>query len=123
MFFVRYLDCVLVVLTAPFVLLAGLPALGYVVAAVAWLISRGSAAYIERRAKAKGAEDLRAAVGINVAGMILRAWLVAMAILAVGLAGDEDDGAMAAALVLIAFTVYFAMSLLTRSSERKPIHP
>jgi hypothetical protein len=120
--FVRYLDCVLVVLTAPFVIVAGLPVLGYVVAAVAWLLSRAIAVLVERQAKLRGQDDLRAAVGLNVAGMIGRAWLVAMAIVAVGLAGEREDGAMAAALVLCAFTIYFAMSLLTRSSERKPTH-
>ena len=33
---VRYLDVVVVVLAAPFVLLTGLPVLGYVVGAVLW---------------------------------------------------------------------------------------
>ena len=52
------------------------------------------------------------------ASIIARAWVVGLAILAVGLAGTRDDGAMAAATVLAAFTIYFAMNLLVRSLER-----
>ena len=36
----RYLDVVLVVLAAPFVLATGLPVLGYVVGAVVWIAQR-----------------------------------------------------------------------------------
>ena len=76
---------------------------------------------LERRAR--GNDDLRTALGINVAGMIGRAWLVGLTILAVGLAGDREDGVMAAVLVLAAFTVYFSMTLLLRSLERSSTRP
>ena len=52
-------------------------------------------------------------VGISFAVLMGRAWLMGIVILAVGLAGDREDGLMAAMLVLVAFTVYFATSLLT----------
>lgn len=121
MFFVRYLDCVLVVLTAPFVVVAGLPVLGYVVAAVAWLLSRLASHLLEQAVARRPAGDLRATVGITFAGMMARVWLVGLAVLAVGLAGSRDDGAMAAALLLAAFTVSLAMSFFTRSLDRKPL--
>ena len=35
-----------------------------------------------------------------------RAWILGIAILVVGLAGDREDGLMAALLALVAFTVY-----------------
>lgn len=113
---VRYLDIALVWLSAPFVLLAGLPALGYAVGAVAWTVQRLTAQWIDRRARAQA--DVRTAVGLNVASIIGRGWLVALTILAVGLAGDRDDGAMAAGLVLAAFSVYFGMTLVLRTFER-----
>jgi hypothetical protein len=115
---VRYLDVVLVAITLPVLLLAGLPALGVLVGGGAWIVSRVAAAFFEGQARARG--DVRQAVGINLAAMIARAWLVALAILAVGLAGSREDGATAAALVLAAFTVYFVMTAFGRSLERKP---
>jgi hypothetical protein len=115
---VRYLDVILVALSLPFVAVAGLPLLGYVVGAAAWIGQRFAAAFLEHRARDR--QDLRAALGINVAGMIGRAWLVGLTILAAGLAGEREDGVMAAVLVLAAFTVYFSMTLLLRSLERGP---
>jgi hypothetical protein len=49
--------------------------------------------------------------------MFARTWLVALTILAVGLAGERHDGLMAAVTVLAAFTVYFAMSLILGSTK------
>ena len=47
----RWLDVVLVVLAAPFVVLMGLPVLGYAVGAAAWIANRASAAGVERRSR------------------------------------------------------------------------
>jgi hypothetical protein len=118
---VRYLDVLLVLLTLPFVAVAGLPMLGYVVGAAAWIAQRAAAVLLEHRARDN--DDLRTALGINVAGMIGRAWLVGLTILAVGLAGSREDGVMAAVLVLAAFTVYFSMTLLLRSLEKSAPRP
>jgi hypothetical protein len=105
----RYLDVVLVVAALPFVALAGLPLLGYAVGAVAWIVQRAAGAALERRAARTG--DVNREVALNVGGSIGRAWLVGGAILAVGLAGEREDGLTAAVLVAVAFTVYLAMSL------------
>ena len=52
--------------------------------------------------------------------MMGRVWLVALAIILARVAGGKDDGIMAAALVLAAFTVYFVMSFVTRGSVAGP---
>ena len=117
----RWLDVILVVLAAPFALLMGAPALGYVVGGAAWILSRVIGAAAERRAKASG--DLRKSVGLNFGALIARTWLVGLTILAVGLAGDREDGLTAAILVLAAFTVYLVTSLLSRSLEGKTTRP
>ena len=114
---VRYLDVVLVVLAAPFVVLMGLPVLGYAVGATAWIANRLIGVGVERLAG--GQQDVRRAVGLNLFALIARSWLVGLTILAVGLAGDREDGLTAAILVLAAFTLYFVTSLLTRSLEGK----
>ena len=113
----RWLDVILVVLVAPFVVLMGLPVLGYTVGALAWILNRGIGVWVERIAARQG--DVRRAVGLNLGALIARSWLVGLSILAVGLAGDREDGLTAAVLLLAAFTLYFVTSLLTRSLEGK----
>ena len=116
--FVRYLDVALLLLAAPFVVLLELPVLGYVVGAAAWIINRVAAIAIERRAA--HTEDYRTALGLNMASLVLRAWLIGLTILAVGLIAGREDGLTAGVTVLAAFTVYFATSLILRPLERKP---
>ena len=113
----RWLDVVLVVLLAPFVVLMDLPVLGYAVGAAAWIANRLIGVGVEKLAG--GQQDVRRAVGLNLFALIARSWLVGLTILAVGLAGEREDGLMAAILVLAAFTLYFVTSLLTRSLEGK----
>lgn len=112
----RYLDVVLVVAALPFVALAGLPLLGYAVGAVAWVVQRAAGVALERRA-AKTTE-IRRQIGLNLGGTLARAWIVGGAILAVGLAGEREDGLTAAVLVFVAFTVYFALALILHTVAR-----
>jgi hypothetical protein len=115
--FVRYLDVVLVVLAAPFVVLLDAPVLGYAVGGGAWILQRIAAVAIERRAA--GADNLKTALGLNMASLVIRAWLMGLTILAVGLIAEREDGLTAGITVLVAFTVYFATSLILRPLERK----
>jgi hypothetical protein len=115
---VRYLDVVLVLLAAPFVLLTGAPVLGYVVGAGAWIVTRVAGVAIERAAR--GRKDLRAVAALNLTVLLGRVWVVGLSILAVGLAADREDGLVAALVALVAFTVYLATSLIIRPLERKP---
>ena len=119
--FVRYLDIVVLLLAAPFVILLGAPVLGYVVAAFAWIVQRVAGVTIERRAERSG--DMRTSLGLNMASLVLRAWLIGLTILAVGLIAEREDGLTAGITVLAAFTVYFATSLITRPLERKSPRP
>jgi hypothetical protein len=112
----RFVDIFLVVVTAPVAVLLGAPALGTLVGAAAWVAQRGAMLLLESRARKS--EDFRFAVGLNLAGVMGRAWLVALTILAVGLAGSRKDGLAAAILILAAFTIYFATSLAARALER-----
>jgi len=117
----RWLDVILVVLAAPFVILTGLPVLGYVVGATAWILNRLIGVFVERTAARQ--QDVRRAVGLNLGALIARSWLVGLTILAVGLAGEREDGLMAAVLLLAAFTLYFVTSLLLRPHERETPRP
>jgi hypothetical protein len=113
----RYFDVVLVLALAPVVFLAGLPALGYVVGAAAWIVGRALGVWLDHRVA--NAQDARVAAFTQLAGVMGRALLIGITILAVGKAGDRKDGLMAAVLVLIAFTVYLAISLILQP-QRKP---
>lgn len=111
MFTLRYLDVCLVLATAPFVLAGGLPLAGYLIAAFAWLLTRLGTIFMYARARRVGDPKYRA--GLQVAGMMGRIWLVALAVILARVV-SKDDGIMAAALLLAAFTVYFVMSFITR---------
>jgi hypothetical protein len=114
---VRYLDVALVVLAAPFVILLGGPVLGYAVGAGVWIAQRVLEAVLERAGKRS---DVRRAIGIKVASMIGRTWLIGIGILAVGLGAEREDGFTAALLCLAAYTIHLATTLLLRPLERNP---
>ena len=97
--------------------MAGLPLLGYAVGALAWIATRALAYGLERRGRRMHPSR---ALGLQAAGMFARAWFLALAIIAVGLAASRGHGAMAAPVVLAAFTVYFAMSLITPPERTAP---
>ncbi len=114
--FVHVIDVALTVMAVPVVLLLGAPVLGVLVGAGVWILQRAIEIVVARAAQTK--DSVRAAVGYNVGAMFARAWLVGLTILAVGTAGQREDGLAAAVLVFCAFTAYFASTLLARSFER-----
>lgn len=114
----RNLDLALLALALPLFLLAALPILGWIVGAGCYVGQRLLAAYLE--ARARSADDPRTFVGLTAGSMIGRGWLVALTILAVGLAVDEDAGLAAAVLFLAAFTIHFTSSLILRPFQRGP---
>jgi hypothetical protein len=114
---VRYLDVVLVVLAAPFVILLDAPVVGYVVGAGVWIVQRVLEAALEHTSR-RG--DVRRAIGVKVGSMIGRVWLIGLGIVAVGLAAEREDGLTAALVCLAAYTVHMATALILRPLERNP---
>ena len=120
--FIRYLDLVVLAVGLPIFVVAGLPLLGYAVAAGVWLIQRGIQHFAS--AKADAADDPRTSVGVLAGSMIGRGWLTAGSILAVGLLGAREDGLAAAVLAISLFTLYFATQLVVRpfdEARRRPL--
>ena len=110
----RYGDLALLALALPAFLLAGWPLLGYVVAAGAWLAQRGIQLIANRRVKSSMASgDRRAALGIMGASTLGRVWLIALAVLIVGLT-DREAGLAAALLSVALFTLFFGSQVLDR---------
>lgn len=110
----RYGDLVLLALALPAFIVAGWPLLGYVVAAAAWLAQRGIHLIATRRVRSSMARgDRRAALGIMGATTLGRVWLIALAVLIVGLT-DREAGLAAALLSAALFTLYFGSQVLDR---------
>ena len=116
----RYLDLALLAVALPVFLLADLPIAGYLAVAGIWLVmygieigsNRAIAGAVERR-------DRRAAMGWLGASSLASAWVVALAVLIVGLAVGKDAGLAAAVLALILFTVHLGSRVLLRVTERQ----
>jgi hypothetical protein len=111
----RYLDVVLVVLAAPFVILLELPLLGYVAGAVVWIVQRVLEAVLDNAARRS---DPKRELGLRFTSMIVRTWIVGITILVVGIAGEREDGFTAAVLCLAAYTVHLGTALILRPLER-----
>ena len=110
--FLRYLDVVLVVASTPFVLLANLPALGFAFGAIGWIVTRFAVDLL--KARAWRARDTRSRAALHLAAILGRVWLIALVVLGAHFIGHNRDGIVAAVVVLVAFTVELAMSLVFR---------
>jgi hypothetical protein len=105
--FVRQRDLVVLVVALPVFLIAGFPMLGYAVAATAWLVQWTVHLLGERRAAVSlAACDRRGALGVVAATTLGRVWLVALAVLLVGVLADREDGLAAAVLSAALVTAY-----------------
>ncbi|HEY8467874.1 MAG TPA: hypothetical protein VIL04_13845 [Solirubrobacterales bacterium] len=118
---VRYADLPLLVIALGVFIAADLPALGFAVAAAAWIAQRAISAYAERRTKAAlAAGDRRTAFRTTAVSTLGRVWLVSASVLLVGLLADREDGLAAAILAAALFTAQFggaALSHLMSSDE------
>jgi hypothetical protein len=111
----RYLDLVLLVVALPVFLLAGLPMLGYLAAAAAWLLQRGIQYFSDRKARAS--DDPRLVAGVLAGSMLVRGWATALIVFGVGMAADREDGLAAAVLIISLFTAYLSGTMISRPFE------
>ena len=104
----KYADLLVLAAALAVFLVAGLPMLGFAVGAGAWLVQRGVQMYTAKRAKGElQSGNRQKAMGIVAMATLGRVWLMATAVLLVGLA-EREAGLAAAVLVLVLFTVSFA---------------
>ncbi len=114
---VRFADVAVLAAALPVFLLADLPMLGYAVAAAAWLAASALQLVSERHMRRSVAQGRRnSAMAAMAAATLGRVWLVAMAILLVGLA-DRESGLAAAILAAILVTIHFAGMAIGRLIE------
>src|SRR4051794_12943225 len=113
----RNIDVPVLALALVLFLATGLPIAGWIAGAGAWAIQRGVNELAVRRATK--AEDVRTRVGLLAGSMILRGWIVAGIIVAVGIS-DHHAGLAAAVLFLAVFTLQFTMTMAMRPFEIAP---
>jgi hypothetical protein len=106
----RHLDVVAVLAATPVALSLGARALGYVLAAIAWLVQR-VLGHLDRRWIRNTREPGRQ-MGLNLFEAFGRIWLLAGAIVAAGVIGSRADGLTAAVVIFVAYSIAFALRLI-----------
>jgi hypothetical protein len=112
-----YLDVVLVLLAGAPALALGAPVLGYAIGAGAWVLQR-IVAHADKRWIRNAAEP-RTQLGLILFEAFGRIWLLAGAIVVAGVAGGRADGLTAALTIFGAYSVAFAIRILSGPPERK----
>ncbi len=112
---VRYLDVALVVLAAPIMVLIGVPAVGYLAGAGAWVVLRAVGVGVERAATSArfGSE-----ISIRLGYLLGRLFVLALAVILVRRGEGRDAGLAALLVIVFAFTVQLACSAITRPRRR-----
>jgi hypothetical protein len=113
---VRYLDVALVILATAPALALGVPALGYAIGAGGWILQR-VVGETDRRWIRSVAEP-RKQLGVSLFEAFGRIWLLAGVIIVAAAAGGREDGLTAALVIFGAYSVAFAIKVLT--GPRRP---
>jgi hypothetical protein len=112
-----YLDIVLVVVGAVCALALGAPGVGLAVGTVAWIVVRGASMLVDRRIEA--VQDLRRRLGLGVAIGMLRVWVLAGAIIVVGITSTRANALTTALVIFGAFSVYFGCSAVAHAQRKR----
>ncbi|HEX3042712.1 MAG TPA: hypothetical protein VHP56_11555 [Solirubrobacterales bacterium] len=116
----KYVDLIALLAALAVFLLGDLPLLGFAVAAAVWLLQRGIQMLAQRRMKQELARGNRQkAMGIVAGSTLGRVWLMATAVLLVGIA-ERESGLAAAILLLALFTISFAAQGLVHLFDDQP---
>jgi hypothetical protein len=111
----RYLDLALLVVALPVFIAADLPIVAWIVIACVWIAQHLIELWADRSAaRAMERGDRRSAMGWVGATTLARVWIIALAVLLVGVIDSKDAGLAAALLAAILFTVHFGARLLIR---------
>jgi hypothetical protein len=113
---IRFFDLALLAAALPVFLAADLPLIAWGVVAVVWLACLAAELYAERRVGQELAGgNRREAMGWVAITSLGRVWLIAIAVLLVGLLAEREAGLAAAVLSLILFTVHFSARFIVRA--------
>jgi hypothetical protein len=112
----RYFDVVVILVAAPIMLLIGVPAVGYLVGAGAWIVLRAVGVIIER--VVPSLHDPRGEVTLRLAYLLGRLFALAIVVILVRDSAGRDDGLTALLVIVFAFTAQLVLSVMTRPRSR-----
>lgn len=117
---VRNLDLLVLAVALPIFIAIDAPIAGYLAAGGAWLVGRAGKALADRRRDvALRHANRNAALGLTAAAMLGRLWILAAAILIVGLVGDRDAGLAGAVLAAVLVTAFLTSEGIAVVLERQ----
>jgi hypothetical protein len=105
----RYIDVILIVVAAPILLLIGVPANGYAAGGGVWLALRVVGMAVERYANAM--TNPQRELMLRLAFTMTRIFTLAITVILVRKNAGQDAGLTALAVVVVAFTINFFMSI------------
>jgi hypothetical protein len=120
-----YMDLVLLVVAAPIMLLIGVSAPGYCIAAGSWVGLRLLGVAVERYAAAT--QEANRQIGVRMGYMLGRLFTLAIVVILVRKSDGQDAGLAALVVVVFAFTAQLVIGAFTRprraSRPRPPATP
>ena len=111
----RYADVVLIVVAAPILLLMGVPASGYAIAAGAWIVLRALGVAMDARAASARPQQ---EISLRLAYLLGRLFLLALTVILVRQGDGRNPGLTALCVIVFAFTVELIVSTATRPRRR-----
>jgi hypothetical protein len=115
----HYLDVALVVLAMAPALALGAPVFGYALAAGGWILQR-AVAENDRRWIRRVTEP-RKQLGVSLFEAFGRIWLLAGVIIVAAVVGGRVDGLTAALVIFGAYSVAFAIKVITGPPRRRAV--
>ena len=110
----RNIDLLVLLVALPAFILLDAPLVAWAVTGGAWIAGRiGMEAAARKRRRALAAANRNAALGVTAMAVMGRVWLLALAILLVGLLDEREAGLAAALLALALVTAHLGVSFLT----------
>lgn len=117
----RNLDLLVLLAALPVFIVIGSPVIAWVATAVAWVAGRvGIEVAARKRRRALAASNRNAALGVTAAATMGRVWVLAGAILLVGLLDSREAGLSAALLALVLVTVNVLTGFITNFMSQGP---
>jgi hypothetical protein len=113
---IRANDVVVVLAAAPFLLLVGVSAVGYLIGGAAWILIRVLGVAVDRHATSLHNVVHRAS--LRLAYRMTRVVLLVGAAVAASKAGGKDEGLAALLVIVIAFTIQLAVTIIERAGLR-----
>jgi hypothetical protein len=114
-----YFDVVLIAVAAPIMILIGVPAAAYLIAAGAWVLLRLVGIAVERYAITT--TDTNRQIGVRMGYMLGRLFSLALVVILVRKGSTQNAAVTALAVIVVAFTIHLVTSAFTRPA--RPARP